>query len=75
MQGTLPREYKKVMESYGWFGEKEEFLKIVRFQTLRHTCKLKEYLSPTKKGRISRTDGKKAHNLAFELMDDSELML
>ena len=60
------------MESYGWFGVKgSNFFKNGRFQSLKHICRLEEYLSPTKKEELTELT-EKAHELALELTDDSE---
>jgi len=59
MRGMLSHRYKTDMESYGSFGEKgSTFRKKGRFKSLKNTCRLEEYLSLPKKGRISRTAGK-----------------
>ena len=52
----------KIQQMYGklWlvWRKRKKILKTGRFQSLKHICRPEEDLSPTKKGRISRTDGK-----------------
>ena len=72
MRGKLLRKYKKVLESYGRFGEKEVNFKSWKVSELkkipaspRNIC-----LQQKKEELVELTE--KAHELALELTDDSE---
>ena len=52
--------------------KRKKILNTGRFQGLKHTCRLEEYLSPAKKKEELVELTEKAHELALELTGDSE---